>query len=219
MTEKIKIHELSIVVVANNHNPTILNPDFLKYNEIVSKDWEVSGQTICTPAASQVSYKNGVSIVAQFDKVIFAEKAKSTSDSEFKIPSIAKKYIETLKHVDYRAVGINPKGHIEGSDATNSFVLDKFVANGPWKKFKGIAPAASVIFRYQIEKCLLALTVEHATLQDDQNNTPVILFSGNFHTDIKVQGVDEKLKSLIQIIEKWKADIEVFKKFSEEVLG
>ncbi len=30
-----QIAELSVVVIAKNHNPTVLNPDFLKLNNIV----------------------------------------------------------------------------------------------------------------------------------------------------------------------------------------
>ena len=73
MNKTVITEELSIVVVARNHNPTILNPDFLRYNEIVPPDWELAGPPVCVELMAQVAYSNSVKIVSQFDKVIFTE--------------------------------------------------------------------------------------------------------------------------------------------------
>ena len=65
MKHTLDIQELAAVVVARNHNPTILNPDFLKYNNIVPANWELAESPLCTPPVAQVKYTNGISIVAQ----------------------------------------------------------------------------------------------------------------------------------------------------------
>ena len=46
LSEQFEIKELTIVLLAETHNPTILNPDFLKYNEIVPFDWKVAGSPV-----------------------------------------------------------------------------------------------------------------------------------------------------------------------------
>ena len=63
MLNEFVFSELTIVIVAENHNPTILNPDFLKFNDIVPKEWDMGQPPLCTPPISQVEYKNGIKII------------------------------------------------------------------------------------------------------------------------------------------------------------
>ncbi len=48
MPSQLQIPQLSILVLARNHNPSILTPDFLKINQIVDDNWQV-GSPILTP--------------------------------------------------------------------------------------------------------------------------------------------------------------------------
>ena len=56
--------ELSVVLVADSNNPSILNPDFLHYNKIVDKGHGVLDSPISTPGFSQVAYENGVTVTS-----------------------------------------------------------------------------------------------------------------------------------------------------------
>ena len=66
-----KLIELAVVLVAHSNNPSILNPDFLIHNGIVSDGAEVEQPVISTPAFSQARFKGGVVITADPDRVIF----------------------------------------------------------------------------------------------------------------------------------------------------
>jgi len=65
MPKRLIISELAIVVAAQNHNPTILNPDFLKHSQIVPKEWVLREPPLCTEPLARVAYTNGVTLVAQ----------------------------------------------------------------------------------------------------------------------------------------------------------
>ena len=56
---RIRLHNVSVVVTAEFHNPSILNPDFLEKHGIVPENWAVT-ETVTTPTASVVKYANGV---------------------------------------------------------------------------------------------------------------------------------------------------------------
>lgn len=58
----------SVVVIANDHNPTILNPDFLRTNNIIPSDYAVKN-TVTTPPFSTVEYENGITISVEIDKL------------------------------------------------------------------------------------------------------------------------------------------------------
>jgi hypothetical protein len=81
--------QLAIVVVAKNHNPTILNPDFLIRNAIVPEDWETSDNPVCTDPVAQVAFTSGVTITAEFNKIVFAEKANDRPPADASVAAIA----------------------------------------------------------------------------------------------------------------------------------
>lgn len=187
LSTNVEVRDFSIVVVAENQNPSILNPDFLKYNHIVPADWELAMPPICTPAVSQVVFKNGVNIVAQSDKVSFWE-VLDTEHIVFTVPEISCKYIDIVSYLDYRAVGININAHIilEKKEENQDTVLTKLITSGKWKNFQGKSPNAVVQFTYKLDNANLTIAIQEAVIPKMPNNelVPIINFSGNFHRDL-----------------------------------
>jgi hypothetical protein len=220
MIGELEIREIGIVVVAQNHNPTILNPDFLKFNEVVPKDWELAAPPICVAPVAKVTFKNGINIIAQFDKVIFAQAIQDKSVEELLIPKIARKYIETLPHVNYTSVGINPKGHIVFlENNVQEYLVKTFLANGPWREIGESPVKASLKLVYTLDRCKCALTIDEAILQTPEKpTTPALLFAANFHHDIGGMTKKEKLADLFQIIDNWKKDFEMFKNIVAKIM-
>jgi len=155
LTEKFQIKELTIVLVARSHNPSILNPDFLRYNHIVPENWNVKQKPICIEPMAQVVFENGIQITAELDKVIFLELTKDGKDiDEVKIPEIALSYINVIPHVNYTAVGINPRGHLafETADDAENFIMATFANIDPWKKSKKILDKANIYIQCKLHK-------------------------------------------------------------------
>jgi hypothetical protein len=90
---QISVQELVIVIAAKNNNPTILTADFLKYSGIIPSDWELARQPVLTHNASQVIFTNGISIVAETNRIIFIEQVTDKSADEIAIPQIAQNTI------------------------------------------------------------------------------------------------------------------------------
>lgn len=86
MNVTVDTREFSIVVVAKSHNPAILNPDFLKDNEIVPANWELEKPPVCLEPVAEIVFKNKVRIIAQLDKLIFSENVKAKSKKSFVTP-------------------------------------------------------------------------------------------------------------------------------------
>jgi hypothetical protein len=216
MRAKLEILDLTVVVRAHNHNPSILNPDFLKYNEIVPAEWELAENPVGSELASQVKYKNGLGIVAQPNKIIFGEDLAGTSAHEPRVPDIAKKYTETLPHVNYDALGINPKGLVvaESGPEAETFLLNKVVKPGPWKTYAGGAKGVKLTFHYWVNDARMTLeaesgkTGEHALYA---KGTPILLFSANFHRPIiSTSRPTERIEQLHKGIDRWHDDLTEF---------
>jgi len=204
----LSITQLSIVVAANTNNPSILNPDFLKYNEIVPGDWEVVEPTVTTGVVSQVTFQNEIVAIAEPDKVNFTESIHDGDWGSLVIPGIAQQYLKTLPHVRYNAVGINPTGHIafDTMDEARSFSL-KLIARGPWLDLNTGLNQVATRFFYPIEQGQFVLSVEPAKKSEGDFEASVVVFAANFHRNIVGENPQERLTSAIGFIDKWKSDI------------
>ena len=103
------IQDLSIVLTAPNHNPTLLNPDFLTGTGIIPTDWELARPPVISTQGSQIAFKNGVTFLAQPGAITFSQSFAEATPETLDIPTIARKYATTLANLDYQAVSINPK--------------------------------------------------------------------------------------------------------------
>ena len=101
----LELIELSVVLVADSNNPSIVNPDFLKYNGIVDTVYEVQDFPISTPAFSQVAFKNGITVTSDPARVLIQQTTELTK-ANMVSPEIAKRYLQCVPHVPYRAIGI-----------------------------------------------------------------------------------------------------------------
>lgn len=215
MNTSLVVQELAIIIAAKNHNPTILNPDFLKYSGIVPTDWELARQPIFTNRVAQVIFTNGISIVAEPTRVMFIEMIEGKAAASVAVPGIARKYVETLPNVEYQAMGLNPRGYVtfdNGSDAARKYLSETLLSPGAWQEVGNAPVRATVNYAYTLERGQFNLSVNEAALQQpDQTTTPIVLFSGNFSYDIASITGSDKLATLYQALSNWEADLETYK--------
>ena len=102
----LRLESVSVVVTAEFHNPSILNPDFLVSRDIVPADWKVS-ETLTTPPVSVVKYDNGVEWAVDQSRLNVSEKVGPVFDGPFRVHTLAAKYLTKLPHVPYRDLGLN----------------------------------------------------------------------------------------------------------------
>ncbi len=222
MASPLIIRELSVVVVGRNHNPSILNPDFLKCNDIVPADWQLAQPPICTEMISQVAFNNGVTVVSQQDKIIFTEPFSANGTGSVETPGVADRYLRMVPHVTYEAVGVNPKGHVafESGEEALTCIRDTFLASGPWLEFGNGVRQTGVKFSYELEGRALNLTIETTTFQAEDSETPVVVFGGNFHHKLAGDTTRDRLNSALDEVGKWEKDVGVFRDLVEEqILG
>ncbi len=214
MSQSLITQELGIIIAAKNHNPTLLNSDFLKYSGIVPAEWELARQPISTQNVSQIAFTNGVMIVAEPTRVIFIEAIEGKAAAEIIVADIAKKYVQTLPNVEYEAVGLNPRSYItfdQQQDTASQYLAKTLLSPGPWQEV-GTAPVrATLNLVYTLERCPFYLTVSEAALRNpDETSTPIVLFNGSFSYEVKSVTAPERLGNLHQIIDNWQVDLAAY---------
>lgn len=180
---KFTLTDFNIVITANAHNPSILNPDFLRINNIVDAKFNPV-ESLCTPPISQIRYDDNISVAVDSERLTFSDNKEERLLSGSPIPAIAINYIDVLKHVPYKAVGINFIGFYEFTHmAPDQFLLNKFIKQGSWCEFEGVQPGVGLNFSYVAKDIVHNLSINPAniTRKKEGRSFTGIAIRSNFH--------------------------------------
>ncbi|MGK7872625.1 MAG: hypothetical protein AB4426_04730 [Xenococcaceae cyanobacterium] len=215
-----EIEEIAIAISAKELNPTILTHDFLKFSGIVPKDWELGKQPVLSARLAQLSFQNGVNIVAQPRTISFIETISTKDVEKLKAPEVARKYIEKLPHAEYEGLNISPKSLVpfpQHQDAARRYVTETLLAPGPWQEFGKAPVQAGINLLYQLDRCQLSLSINEANLRQEGKPTiPALLFSSNFNYNFNQYSAHERPRQLGERIDNWKTDLEMFREIIQQ---
>jgi hypothetical protein len=184
----VKLANAGVVVLSAGHNPSILNPDFLERNEIVPKGWRVA-QVIVTSPFSSVRYDNGIQIQVEQAKLQFTVADPGKVAWQEIVPPMVIRYLDTLPHVAYNAVGLNYTFNSEkplGQEAEDQ-LLGAMLVSGPWLKFGNGTTGAVVELQYRATEPHLNLKigVRARLVESAKMVLEGYTFIGNFHHDFQ----------------------------------
>jgi hypothetical protein len=216
------IKELALVIAVQKQEQALFTPEFLSYSGIIPQGWELSRQPVRTQQAAQVSYQNGISIVAYPDRTVFVEALSDKSEESIELPNIARRYSEVLQNMDFRAVGVNFRGHVlfpAPEQSAHQFLCSQLLSPGPWQTM-GTAPMkAGLNLAYTLECNTLNLSVQEAMLQfPEQERVSVVLFMANFETPLKGEAASERLSLLQNALGQWQNDLAVYRQTVGQLL-
>ena len=211
----ITLVEAANVIVANAHNPSILNHEWLRANEILPTiqgvEWELDQPPIATPPMSLLRYRNGTNIdLTAGHLVVRVSLEDDVCEAEGITMSITTNYIETLKHIPYSAVGNNFRAMFECPDA-NQKIIDSFRHEG--RHMDGVI-SLFVKLAYRLpDNCQRNVEINGATVSKSdggvEENVQVVSIGANYHRNTP------NTKAALHAITKMKADKEDFIRFSD----
>ena len=99
---------LNVVVVAEYHNPSILDTNFVVSNHIIPKEWKIV-ETVTSPGFSILKYDNDIQLVADPDRLNISQACNEQfqEHNSSDIHDIAVRYVDTLPKTPYRKLGLN----------------------------------------------------------------------------------------------------------------
>ena len=194
---KAELLSTSVVVIARDHNPTILHPAFLASQGIVPTEWEPVDAPVCTPAFSTVRYANGISLSVDSNRLVVDEdRPRSLPPWDSRVPKLALDYVEKLPHVRYSAVGVNFRG-FSSCDDPERLLIGRFLKSGPWNDELRQMKSFGSRFVYHLENVVLRISLDSGTVRRDETKQPGIIFNGNYHTDLSEEKCLEELRTAI----------------------
>lgn len=204
-----KLDNVSVVILAQEHNPAIVNPDFLKTKGIVKNNWDIDNNapTFSTPTLSLICFKNGVQWQVSPEKCTIAEKVESVEfKGSYLVQECAKKYVKTLKYIPYTALGINWNLSLDVKEEDlQNWIKTRFLKSGKWQN-----DITLTNFTFKVPpQCNLTLNAQNK------------MINCNFHTDISSTG--EKVKVINSALNKFRSNQENLKNtlnkyFKEDLL-
>lgn len=211
--ENFELRFLGIVVVAKYNNPSILNRDFLERHGIVPTNALTvdDSLTFCTPGLSQVTYREGLTIISRPDRLEF--NAQSANIEKVQPYDVAVKYLEKVSLVKYVAVGINPAGDVRLEPGKNHLVADRLIQKGSWSEHEGQKPDIELNFNYKAAS--KSFIVKISLGKDNTTGSKILIFGANIHRGIEQTSEEDTSKKAIEIVGKWRDDLGEYKKYVE----
>ena len=218
-------HTFSIVILAAEHNPTILNPDFLVRNGIVPEEWPINSSKpiLSTPGLSLVEYNCGISF--SLDPVRLKILDKAPEGDSFPCPDIAIMYLEKIPHVNYRAIGINFEKALifEKLEEARIFQKQTFLKDGPWDEDNSLSEFVAK-FVYDLPDCQCNLQfgspVELNPTAVDAPPYIGLILSANFHHDFStIEDHTSRNAAMINSISTWQNDKAYFDSLTDKIIG
>lgn len=181
---KLEMLNASVVVLANDHNPSILHPEFLTRAKIVPEEWEAS-EVVCTQPVSFVKYNAGTLVfTVDSSKVQIVDSSLALQMDKTTIAEMAKSYITNLPHVRYRAVGVNFNSFVECADS-EQWIIRRFLKDAEWMKaFVPEAMGLRMLFPI-LNKTTLRLGIDGGTMKRPKEEAKKgLLIGANCHTEV-----------------------------------
>jgi len=203
----IKLVQFSIVLVGKDHNPSLINPDFLERQGIVDPQWgwKRLGDPITTPPFATVSYDSRVTVTVESNKLQVVD-TTGVNPSESRIAEIVSSYIKELPHIPYQAVGINFRGAITMAHP-GKYLKEHFFKDGKWDTQQRPLGSVGLKLVYTIEGVRAVLSIDEAHKAGDKLEE-AILVNVNFHRDCnKAEPANAQIVKFLQGI---KADWECY---------
>ncbi len=202
--------ELSVVVVGAEHNPTILNPNFLEDQGIVSRDWgwDVGDDDppLTTPVLSRVSYASGVLITVQRERLQVTDLLLQNDVQNSKAPEIAKRYVKVLPHVEYRATGINFTAVVE-IDEPKLFLRERFLKEGSWFGSPDTLSGLGLRLKYLLANGEVTLSLDASSSEPEQQGRTVsrgaVIARANFHRECQPPSSSQVERNIDYLTQDW----------------
>ena len=212
---------LSIHLFNPSITPSLVNPDFLRHNEIVEPTWTIARPVTMDQSHSRVRYSNGVAFTAGNNYVAISQNADFDDERNIVTPltrdnivcfNAASRYLESISPVaPYDYMSIDPMAWME---------INAEDANKLSSPLKGLAahvpigeqvPEVQVRAEYHISDKTATIYVSEITPAYD-NSALRLVFSGEIVHDLEDEdSTDTAPATVAEILDKWEEDVEFFR--------
>lgn len=199
------LSELSIVLIATHIDAAHINPDFLRYNEIVGSDWQIDPPVIIEPGFSLVEYENGLSFTATEHNLRITHRGGPLAIGEIVSPSVASRYLAMAPWpVEYNAVNIDLIGLMDVTRQGIERRLSPLHRLSSGMHFRDTAPNVQTRVFYQLADKSIRVYISESGDADFVNG---VRFNANISRGVDSDlSLDDRIDFIDSVIENWRTD-------------
>jgi len=207
------LHWVNVVILAKSHNPSILNPDFLRINGIVPSDWEAN-EVLTTPAFATVRYPTNSVFLLDQERLEIRKEGDTSFQDNYDIHNFASRYVKVLPHVSYTSAGLNWHISME-MDGPERFITERFVRPESWKESGAELLQSSVKLSLQVENATCNVNFSPGKARvPGREYYPAVIINVNFHCEGPFTA-----DQIVAIMKEWKNREDYLNKLLPKLLG
>jgi hypothetical protein len=199
---KLEWLKASVVVTAQEQNPTILHPAFLAAEGIVPPDWELAEDPICTPAFAIVTYRNGITFSVEGSRFQVSDAGLGADLEQSRVGSLAAAYLKRLPHVRYTEVEVRWQAFVEHSDPA-TLLIQRFLKPGAWNAAPLKLDSLGLRFEYSVDRALLDLFLDAGSVEQDGVDRTGVIVTGSYSSALPGNRALEVLLALLGLGTDW----------------
>ncbi len=212
-TDEYLVHWANVVVVARFHNPSILNPDFLRIHEIVPHDWKPS-EVLTTRPVSFVQYDKNIRVSVDEQRFEVLQVIEAGFPDTSPIYQIASKYVALLEHVNYISLGFNWL-ITKKCENPGPWITSRFLKDGEWTEGEPELVRTEVTFSYKKNDSVCNLKLAPTFIEKPESlKGNRIELNCNFHHENKTTA-----RTINSSIAQWKSKQEFVTNQLTRLLG
>ena len=125
VTSNMWLHEVNVVIVADEYAPAILSRHFLQSTGIVPESWEIN-ELVNSPHLSIVECHGDMKWTLDSSKLVIERPCQSFFEESYDVHELALQFVARLPKVSYRALGLNWSGSVE-RQAPHAWLTERFL--------------------------------------------------------------------------------------------
>lgn len=212
-TPAVALNDLSIVLAAPHIDTAHINPDFLRYNEIVAPDWQIDPPVIIESGFSLIEYDNGLAFTATNHNLRIAHSGGPLAMDEIVSPSTAGRYLVMSPWpVEYGAVIIDLNGSMDVADQEIEQGLSPLHRLSFGMPFHDTAPNVQARVFYQFDDKAITVFIAESV---DAGFVDGVHFHANISRVVDTDlSTADRIDFIEFVVENWQADVADFVKLA-----
>ncbi|MEL6911429.1 MAG: hypothetical protein AAFR62_12345 [Cyanobacteria bacterium J06629_2] len=211
-----QLQELNFTLFTEKFNPALLNLNTLQRVGAIKPNWQLAAEPVYQAAGIKLVFTNQVRIIAQPDRLVFAESVGKKRLQDTHLAETVVNYVQGFPEIKYLAVSLNPSGYapFESAKEACKYLSEGLLASAPWGKFQGQPiNGVSLKLAYPYKSGNFHLDINPASLDISGREIPAVWYAGNFNYQLRGADYDQKRLDLTKILENWRLDLENYQNY------
>ena len=212
----LQLQELNFTLFTEKFNLAILNLNALQRVGAIKPNWQLAEEPIFQNNGIKLVFTNKVRIIAQPDRLIFAETVGNKRLQDTRLAETVINHVQGFPEIKYLALSLNPGGYASfpTSSEASKYLSEGLLASTPWGNFQGQPiNAVGLKLAYVYKSGNFYLDINQANLDISGREIPAVWFAGSFNYQLLGNNSEKKLINLNNLLQNWRVDIENYQNY------